>query len=125
MMQNKKLDFSAKDVIEPECSTSGAVTAIYDERQVRQTQYNQWLDEFLAKAAKALGVTVELGRPVRDLVPELEKSGYFGLAHHAETPCRLNATPRNDTKTRPQKKVKQGAGEVTQGICSAADESTH
>ena len=105
MTQNKRLDSSAKDVIEPECSTSGRVTAICDERRIRQTQYNQWLDEFLAKAAKALGLTVEPGRPVRNFVLELEKSGYVGFVRHAETPCKLNAAPRNDTKTTPQQEV--------------------
>ena len=95
MTQNKRLDSSAKDVIEPECSTSGLVTVICDERRICQTQYNQWLDEFLAKAAKALGLTVvEPGRPVRSFVPELEKSDYVDFVRHAENPCKLNAAPR-------------------------------
>lgn len=94
MTQNKRLDSSAKDVIEPECSASELATVICDERRICQTQYNQWLDEFLAKAAKALGLTVESGRPVRSFVLELEKSDYVDFVHHTETQCKLNAAPR-------------------------------
>jgi hypothetical protein len=55
-----------------------------NEQPFSQEQHDAWLEQFLANARQAFGLSVSRKTSIVALAQELEKLGYFGFAHYLD-----------------------------------------